>query len=248
MSSQPPETLLRFSNVSFSYTNTPVLNDLSFSVTEGEIVGFLGVNGAGKTTSFLLATGLLRPDTGLVETAGYNPAKTKSWTHSVGVMMAGAGLYPRLTVARNLSFFAELYGIEVDIAAHLRRHSMEEQLHKKARHLSHGYQRRLALARATLHSPRMLLLDEPADGLDPGATESLHDFLKEYRKGGGAVVLTSHRLEEVERLCDRILVLSEGKIVVSGSPSELNEKVGGQGLRALILKIQAGVGLSDSKL
>lgn len=248
MSSQPTEALLSFSQVSFSYPQTPVLSDLSFSVKKGEIVGFLGVNGAGKTTSFLLATGLLKPQSGAVKIVGYDPAAGKEWAHSVGVMMAGAGLYPRLTVARNLSFFAELYGIQVDIEGHLRQHSMASQINKKAQQLSHGYRRRLALARATLHSPRLLLLDEPADGLDPGATEALHSYLKNYRNEGGAVVLTSHRLEEVERLCDRILLLSEGKIVAQGAPEELSQRVDGQGLRALILKIQAGVGLSDSKL
>ena len=248
MSSQPSEALLSFRQVSFSYPQTPVLSDLTFSVTKGEIVGFLGVNGAGKTTSFLLATGLLKPQGGAIEVVGCDPAVSKSWTHSVGVMMAGAGLYPRLTVARNLSFFAELYGLKIDVEEHLRKHAMADQVGKKAQQLSHGYRRRLALARATLHSPRLLLLDEPADGLDPGGTEALHEYLKNYRDQGGAVILTSHRLEEVERLCDRILVLSEGKIAIQGPPEELSQKVDGQGLRALILKIQAGVGLNDSKL
>lgn len=239
--------LLSFSQVSFSYPKTPVLTGLSFSVDEGEIVGFLGVNGAGKTTSFLLASGLLRPDSGTVLTRGFNPSSTKEWSYSTGVMMAGADLYPRLTVRRNLAFFAELYGKTVDIDAHLEAHGLREHAGKRAGQLSQGFRRRLALARATIHGPDFLMLDEPADGLDPGGTEALHSYLREFRDSGGGVVFTSHRLEEVERLCDRILVLSGGVIAIQGSTEELNEQSGGEGLRGLILKLQAGVGSADSK-
>ncbi|MCA9777206.1 MAG: ATP-binding cassette domain-containing protein, partial [Candidatus Eremiobacteraeota bacterium] len=107
--------MLSFDSVSFAYQQTPVLRDLSFQISSGEIVGYLGVNGAGKTTTFLLATGLLEPTGGTVEIAGYDPGKSKKWCHDVGVLTAGAGLYPRLTVRRNLSFFAELYSKKVDL-------------------------------------------------------------------------------------------------------------------------------------
>jgi ABC-type multidrug transport system ATPase subunit len=208
-------------------------------VKRSEIVGFLGVNGAGKTTSFLLATGLLKPSSGNLQIAGCDPFVSKDWTYSVGVLMGGGGLYPRLTVRRNLAFFSKLYGKSIDIDQHLAVHGLSAYANKPASHLSHGFRRRLALARATLHGPRLLLLDEPADGLDPGATQALHRYLKEYREGGGGVVFTSHRLEEVEQLCDRVVVLSHGRIAVEGTPLELSESVEGGGLREVILRLQA---------
>ena len=233
------ETLLSFDTVSFSYEQSEVLSSLSLKVDRGEITGFLGVNGAGKTTTFLLATGLLKPASGAISILGCEPVKQKSWTYEVGALMSGAGLYPRLTVRRNLAFFAELYALKVDLDKHLARHGLSAYANKPASVLSQGYRRRLALARATLHSPRLLLLDEPADGLDPRATEHLHQFLREFREDGGGVLLTSHRLEEVERLCDRVLLLSEGKIVHQSSAQALAEGHGGQGLRNLVLNLQA---------
>ena len=230
--------MLSFDSVSFAYQQTPVLRDLSFQISSGEIVGYLGVNGAGKTTTFLLATGLLEPTGGTVEIAGYDPGKSKKWCHDVGVLTAGAGLYPRLTVRRNLSFFAELYSKKVDLDAHIEEHGLKDFADKPAGQLSQGYRRRLALARAMIHSPSLLLLDEPADGLDPRGTEHLHARLREFAKGGGAVVFTSHRMEEVERLCGRVLLLSRGSISLQGTPAELSARSEGKGLRDLVLGLQ----------
>jgi len=232
-------SVLRFSSVCFSYSKAPVLKGLSLSVSGSEIVGLLGVNGAGKTTSFRLATGLLAPRSGEVSVVGHNPSQSKERTYSVGVLMAGGGLYPRLTVRRNLEFFARLYGLRIDMDEHLARHGLSRFADKPASQLSHGFKRRLALARATLHSPRLLLLDEPADGLDPAATEALHAHLRGFREEGGAVLLASHRLEEIEQLCDRVVLLSDGCIVMEGAPKDLTRSLNGGGLRALILKLQS---------
>lgn len=233
--------LLKFDSVRFSYSNSdPVLKSLSFSVGGSEIVGFLGVNGSGKTTSFLLATGLLKPTSGQVEIVGVDPATTKMWSEDVGVLLGGGGVYSRLTVRRNLAFFAELLGCGggLDLDAHLKEHGLTPYSDRATSQLSQGYRRRLALARATLHQPKLLLLDEPADGLDPAATDALHRYLRGFRERGGGVVFTSHRLEEVESLCDRIVLLSGGEIVSQGTPRELS---GGRGLRDLVL------GLEDSE-
>lgn len=233
------EPLLSFSSVTFAYQSDPILRDLSFTIDPGEIVGYLGINGAGKTTTFLLACGFVDPQSGTVTTAAVNPSKDRSWTRRVGVMMEGAGIYPRLTVRRNLSFFAELYGLKIDLDKHLEYHGLEAYADRPASHLSQGYRRRLGLARATLHSPSLLLLDEPADGLDPGATDHLHHLLRAFREDGGAVVITSHRLEEVERLCDRVLLLHEGSIELSGTVASLLENRGETSLRELVLELQS---------
>ena len=230
--------MLAFDSVNFAYQQEPVLKDLSFHISAGEIVGYLGVNGAGKTTTFLLATGLLKPDAGTVKVVGLDPSRSKDWCYKVGVLTAGAGLYPRLTVRRNLAFFAELYSRPVDLDAHIAEHGLGDFADKPAGQLSQGYRRRLALARATIHSPSLLLLDEPADGLDPRGTEHLHARLKAFAEQGGAVVFTSHRMEEVERLCSRILLLSKGGIILQGTSEELARRSEGKGLRDLVLGLQ----------
>lgn len=230
---------LSFQSVSFSYDRSAVLRGLTFSVKRGEIVGYLGVNGAGKTTTFLLATGLLRPCEGTITLVGCDPARSKEWSGSVGILTAGAGLYPRLTVRRNLSFFAELYGVSLDLDQHLKDHGLADFADKPAGRLSQGYRRRLALARATVHAPSVLMLDEPADGLDPQGTEHLHARLRSFAGQGGTVVFTSHRMEEVERLCDRVLILSRGAIVLEATSQELKERSEGKGLRDLVLRLQA---------
>jgi heme ABC exporter ATP-binding subunit CcmA len=242
VTSPAEDALLCFRSVSFSYDETPVLQGLTFSVSPGEIVGYLGVNGAGKTTTFLLASGLLKPSEGSITVAGCDPSKSKEWCHKVGVLTAGAGLYPRLTVRRNLSFFAELYSLKIDLDEHLTEHGLADFADKPAGQLSQGFRRRLALARATIHSPTLLLLDEPADGLDPQGTEHLHARLREFTSQGGAVVFTSHRLEEVERLCHRVLLLNGGSITHKGTPLELSERSQGKGLRELVLDLQSDGG------
>lgn len=234
---------LTFESVEFDYPGTRVLRGLSLSVGPGEVVGFLGVNGSGKTTTFLLATGIHRPKAGRVALFGEEPDKGKRWTEKTGVLFSGGGLYPRLTVRRHLLFFAALRGIRVDLEEHLRRHGLTDVANKKSAQLSHGYRRKLALACATVHAPELLLLDEPSDGLDPGATEDLHEFLKRHRESGKSVLLTSHRLEEVERVCDRLVLLSGGRVVKQGTPEELQgEGEGRRSLREIVLDLHGGEG------
>lgn len=214
--------MLELQQVGFSYDGeTSVLKDLSFSVAAGEITGYLGINGSGKTTTFLLCTGFLTPDQGTVTILGDCPTRSSGWKRRVGVVSSRPGHYGRLSVRRNLSFFAELYGTTIDLDAHLKRHGLCDYADKPAGQLSQGYRQRLTLARATVHQPELLLLDEPADGLDPGATEELYDHLRAFRESGGGVLLTSHRVEEVERLCDRVLLLDAGQVQCQGTPEEL---------------------------
>ncbi len=227
---------LQFDNVAFAYGSVAVLKGLDLRVEPGQVVGFLGVNGSGKTTTFLLATGFLAADSGQVSVMGVDPRTSKAWSSQVGVVHSGAGHYGRLSVRRNLSFFAELYGIKPDLEAHMARHGLTEYANRPAGQLSTGYRQRLSLARATLHSPRLLLLDEPSDGLDPAASEELFLLVKAFADGGGAVLMTSHRVEEVERLCQEVVLLSEGVASWRGSPSQLSAGTPG-GLRAKLLAL-----------
>lgn len=234
------QACLKFDQVAFAYGGHRVLRDLSLSIYPEEIVGFLGVNGSGKTTTFLLATGFLEPDSGEISVLGYSPRRSRAWCSQVGVVNSGAGHYGRLTVRRNLAFFAELYGVRPDLEAHMAEYGLTAYADRPASELSQGYRQRLALARATLHRPRLLLLDEPSDGLDPAASHELHQNLRRFVAKGGAVLLTSHRIEEVESLCHRISLLCDGAVVTEGS----GEQLGGQGaggVRAKLLEL-GGIG------
>jgi ABC-2 type transport system ATP-binding protein len=226
---------LEFRAVTFGYGKELVLKGLDLQVAAGEVVGYLGVNGAGKTTTFLLATGFLAPATGQVLIAGCNPRASRQWCAQVGIVMSGAGHYNRLSVRRNLEFFAGLYGIKPDLDTHLRAYGLAAYADKPAGQLSHGYRQRLSLARATLHKPRLLLLDEPSDGLDPGATEELHQSIHRFVADGGGVLLTSHRVEEVEALCHRVVLLSRGVASLEGAPRDLCGESGS--LRARLLAL-----------
>ena len=232
---------LSFQSVSFSYSDNVVLRNLTLQAGPGEVLGFLGVNGAGKTTTFKLASGLCRPASGEVRIFDQDPSQGKTWAERTGVLFSGLGLYPRLSAIRHIDFFARLRGLKIDCLEHLKRHGLEEHAQKRAGELSQGFKRRLALACVTMHQPQLLLLDEPSDGLDPGATEDLHALLAEYREKGRSVVLTSHRIEEVERICDRIALLSEGVIVASGPASKLLAGGDHKNLRELVLDLQRRV-------
>ncbi len=233
------EPLLGVDSVVFSYPGVAVIKVLNLLVREGEMVGFIGANGSGKTTTFLLATGFLRPESGRISVFGENPSLSSGWKMKVGVVLARAGHYGRLTVKRNLKFFADLYGVETDLDRHLASHGLQEFAQRQVRHLSTGTRQKLTMARATVHSPQLLLLDEPSDGLDPKSTEELHLYLRKFVEEGGSVLLTSHRLDEVEALCSRVSVLHQGRIVVSGEPSELDLKKEG-GLKQLLRDCWAG--------
>lgn len=231
-----PGAGLEFRAVAFAYDDHQVLRGLDLSVNPGEVVGFLGVNGSGKTTTFLLATGFLTPTAGEIRIAGYSPRLSRKWCSKVGVVNSGAGHYNRLSVRRNLAFFASLYGVRPDLETHMKAYGLAGFANKPAGQLSQGYRQRLSLARATVHSPRLLLLDEPSDGLDPGATEELHESVRRFAEGGGGVLLTSHRVEEVESLCHRVVLLSQGVASLQGTPAEIGGGLPG-GLRAKLLAL-----------
>jgi ABC-2 type transport system ATP-binding protein/sodium transport system ATP-binding protein len=209
---------------------------LSFAVTSGEVYGLLGPNGAGKTTTIRMIVGLLRPDSGYAEVAGFRTSESPDDVKSrVGLVSASDGVYPWLTVREMLLFFADLYGIP-PMQAHDNLHALsrlfalDQLLNRRCALLSTGQRQRVTLARALIHAPPVMLLDEPTRGLDVLGSQVVIDYVRALRDEGKAVIVSTHRLDEAERLCDRFGLLHQGGLRLEGTLPELRAATGCQTL------------------
>jgi len=209
---------------------------LSFAVSAGEVYGLLGPNGAGKTTTIRMIVGLLQPDDGYAEVAGF---RTSEWPDEVksrvGLVSANDGVYPWLSVREMLLFFADLYGIPPQQAReNLRALSalfdLGPLLDRRCSLLSTGQRQRVTLARALIHAPPVMLLDEPTRGLDVLGSQVVIDYVRRLRDEGKAVIVSTHRLDEAERLCDRFGLLHQGRLRLEGTLAELRVATGCQTL------------------
>ena len=202
------------------FKNQTALNHLDFSVESGEIFGFLGPSGAGKTTTIKILTGQLLASSGETKLLGIaTDALTQDIYQEVGIVTDNSGLYENVSVYRNMKFFADLLRVDkkrIDFL--LERVGLAQDKKKLARRLSKGMRQRLVLARALLHSPKVLFLDEPTSGLDPATAQAIHKLLKEVQAEGTTIFLTTHNMEEATKLCDRVALLNDGKIVSLDTP------------------------------
>ena len=211
------------------FGNRVAFQDLTFEIRAGEVFGFLGPNGAGKTTTVRTLGTLLAPSEGQATVAGIplTPENGVEIRRRIAIMPESPGLYPRLTVAENLECFADLYEVSDPpgrIAYALGAVQMADRAHDPCGTLSKGLRQRVALARALLSDPEVLFLDEPTAGLDPVASREVHDLIAELGRGGVTIFLTTHRLEEAERLCDRVAILST-TLRTLGRPAELRDQL-----------------------
>lgn len=221
------ENIISMKNVSKEFNkNNFVLKNLNLDIKEGEVFGFLGPSGAGKTTTIKILTSQLVPTNGKVMILGKNLYFEKFNNFSdIGVLSDNSGLYERLTVRDNLMLFAEINNLkEKDIDYALDNMEMTEFKDKVVKKLSKGMKQRVMLARAMFHKPKLLFLDEPTSSLDPGNALEIHKFIKKINSEGTTIFLTTHNMDEADKLCDRVAFLNEGEIVELGNPKELKFK------------------------
>lgn len=209
---------------------------LSFQIHPGEVYGLLGPNGAGKTTTLRMIIGLLTPDSGYTEVAGFRTATDPFEVRArVGLVSASDGVYPWLTVREMLLYFAELYGTDPETAQHqlVETSTMlnfTDYLDRRCVNLSTGQKQRVTLARALMHRPPVLLMDEPTRGLDVVASRIVFDYIQHAREQGIAVIVSTHRLDEAQRLCDRFGLLYRGRMAMEGDLATLQQQSGKQSL------------------
>ena len=226
------------------------VDEVSFCAADGAITGLLGPNGAGKTTTLRMLYTLMRPDRGRVLVDGLDPAENPAEVRSrLGVLPDARGLYKRLTARENIAYFGRLQGlaeatIEARIAQLVAALDMADFVDRRAEGFSQGQRTKTAIARALVHDPRNVLLDEPTNGLDVMATRAMRDFLRALRAEGRCVLFSSHIMQEVAALCDRIVVVARGKVVADGTPDALREQAGTSNLEDAFVKvIGSGEGL-----
>src|SRR5713226_7235168 len=221
-------TVLQVENLTKQYGDVEALLGISFDVEEGEVFGLLGANGAGKTTTVEILEGLRRRDGGGVSVCGLDPQRDPQTLKSeIGAALQATALPEKMRVIEALRLFASFYKRRRDPSELLKRFGLEEKRNAFYGQLSGGQKQRLALAMALVNDPRVLFFDEPTAGLDPQVRREIYDIIEELRREKKTILLTTHYIEEAERLCDRVAIIDHGKVIALGSPRELKASSGG---------------------
>ncbi|MCR6686136.1 ATP-binding cassette domain-containing protein [Pseudoxanthomonas sp.] len=215
---------------------------VSFEAHDGQITGLLGPNGAGKTTTLRMLYTLMKPDQGRIEVDGVDPAQDPmAVRRALGVLPDARGVYKRLTARENIAYFARLHGLPDAVAkqrieALSQALDMGEILDRQTEGFSQGQRTKTAIARALVHDPRNVILDEPTNGLDVMTTRAMREFLRRLRDEGRCVIFSSHIMQEVAALCDRIVIIAKGQVVASGTADELRAQTGEDNLEDAFVK------------
>jgi sodium transport system ATP-binding protein len=218
------------------FGHVEAVRNVTFTAADGTVTGLLGPNGAGKTTTLRMLSGLMRPDAGRILVDGADVvADPIGSQRSMGLLPDARGLYPRLTPREHIRYFGELHGLSsAEIrnrsAALLKRLGLEAIADRRVVGFSQGERTKVALARALVHDPRNVILDEPTNGLDVMSTRAMRALIRGLREDGCCVVFSSHIMQEVSALCDRIVVVAQGTVVAEGSPDDLRRQTGRQDL------------------
>ncbi len=220
--------ILQVENLVKRYGDVEAVRDVSFSVEEGEVFGLLGPNGAGKTTTVEILEGLRDPDGGRVSVCGLDPQRQPgALKHEIGAALQSTSLPDKLRVMEALRLFASFYKRRRKLEDLLERFGLEEKRNAFYSQLSGGQKQRLALAMALVNDPKVLFFDEPTAGLDPQVRREIYDIIEELKRDKKTIVMTTHYIEEAERLCDRVAIIDHGKVIAYASPRELKARSGG---------------------
>lgn len=217
--------ILQVENLEKRYEDVHAVRGVSFSVNEGEVFGLLGPNGAGKTSTIEVLEGLRVPDRGRVSVCGLDPQKNPNeLKQEIGAALQATSLPDKIRVHEAVRLFASFYRRKRKSDELLKRFGLEEKRNAFYSQLSGGQKQRLVLALALLNDPKVLFLDEPTAGLDPQVRREIYDVIEELKKERKTIVLTTHYIEEAERLCDRVAIVDHGKVIAEGTPRELKQK------------------------
>jgi ABC-2 type transport system ATP-binding protein len=220
--------IIEVHNLTKHYGPVQALRGVSFEVQEGEVFGLLGPNGAGKTSTVEILEGLRPPDGGIVSVCGLDPQTPgDTFKQEIGAVLQATALPDKLRVGEAISMFASFYKRRRDPAALLKRFGLEEKRNTFYSQLSGGQKQRLALAMSLVNEPRVLFLDEPTAGLDPQVRREIYTIIEELKKERKTILLTTHYIEEAEKLCDRVAVVDQGRVIAQGTPRELKQRSAG---------------------
>jgi ABC-2 type transport system ATP-binding protein len=220
-------SILQVENLVKRYGDVEAVRGVSFNVEEGEVFGLLGPNGAGKTSTVEIMEGLRTLDSGRVSVCGLDPEKNaQELKHQIGAALQSTSLPDKLRVIEALRLFASFYRRHRNPEELLKRFGLQEKRNTFYSQLSGGQKQRLALAMALVNDPKVLFFDEPTAGLDPQVRREIYDIIEELRREKKTIVMTTHYIEEAERLCDRVAIVDHGTVIALGTPRELKERSG----------------------
>jgi len=235
--------MIEVTNLHKRFGAVTAVEDVSFRAEDGVVTGLLGPNGAGKTTTLRMLYSLIRPDRGSVKVDGLDVAERPlDVRRALGVLPDARGLYPRLTAREHVRYAGELHGLsgaalDTRIAELVELLDMKDIADRRTEGFSQGERMKVALARALVHGPRNVLLDEPTNGLDVMSTRAVRTLIRRLREQGHCIVFSSHVMQEVAALCDRIVVVARGRVVAEGTPDELRARTGKDSLEEAFVTV-----------
>ena len=235
--------MIKVSNLHKSFGKIKAVRGISFEVRDGEITGLLGPNGAGKTTTLRMLYSLLPPDEGEIRIDGLDPTRhAMAIKRTLGVVPDSRGLYTRMSARENIAYYGKLHGmsgkdITSRVAELVETLDMADFIERRTEGFSQGQRVKVAIARAMVHRPQTVLLDEPSNGLDVMSTRALRRYILSLKDAGHSVILSTHIMQEVAALCDRIIIIADGRIAADGSAQELLEKSGCDSLEDAFVRL-----------
>ncbi len=242
--------MIEVAGLTKAFGDVKAVDGVDFRVPDGGITGLLGPNGAGKTTTLRILATLLRPDAGTASIDGHDVVREPLQVRrSIGAVPDAKGLYPRLTARENVRYYGRLHGLEGAVLEHaidrlIDMLGMEDIAERRTEGFSTGQRVKVAIARALIHNPSNVLLDEPTSGLDIMATRAMREAIRRLRDDGKCVLLSTHIMQEVSALCDRVVVIARGRVVADGTPDQLREHTGRENLEDVFVElIGSGEGL-----